>query len=59
MAPPLRQADLLPVDYAVVLAGEIVMGTSDGTRTTIKQGEVVVQLGVLHDWKNETQEWTR
>lgn len=35
------------------------MGTTDGKRTTIKQGSVIVQTGMLHDWKNETNEWVR
>lgn len=46
-------------DYAVVLSGEIMMGTTDGQRTAIKQGEVIVQLGAQHDWTNETGEWCR
>lgn len=48
-----------PTDYAVVLSGTIMMGTTDGTRTPIKQGGVIVQLGAQHDWQNETDEWCR
>lgn len=46
-------------DYAIVMHGEVVMGTSDGKRTSVKAGELIVQLGMLHDWTNETDDWVR
>jgi quercetin dioxygenase-like cupin family protein len=39
------------IDYAVVLAGEIDMEL-DGTTTTLKTGDVLVQRGTIHNWVN-------
>lgn len=41
------------LDYAVVLAGEIVLGLEDGQTVCVKAGEMVVQRGTLHSWTNE------
>ena len=46
-------------DYAVVLTNEITMELEDGTMTTIKAGELVVQRGTVHKWYNKTDENTR
>lgn len=32
---------------------------SDGSITTLKAGDVIVQRGTNHAWKNSTSEWTR
>jgi quercetin dioxygenase-like cupin family protein len=48
------------LDYGVVLEGEIVMELDDGSTTTLKRGDVAVQRGTLHAWRNPHQtEWTR
>ena len=39
------------IDYAVVLAGEIDMEL-EGTAVHLKQGDVLVQRGTLHNWIN-------
>ncbi|MPZ39669.1 MAG: cupin domain-containing protein [Rhizobiales bacterium] len=39
------------VDYAVVLKGEIDM-EMDGTMVHLKQGDVLVQRGTIHNWIN-------
>ena len=39
------------IDYAVVMSGEIDMELDDST-THLKVGDVVVQRGTIHNWKN-------
>jgi quercetin dioxygenase-like cupin family protein len=39
------------IDYAVVMAGEIHMDL-DGTELVLKQGDVLVQRGTIHNWVN-------
>lgn len=41
------------IDYAVVLAGEIDMILDDGVRVTLRQGDLLVQRGTIHDWENK------
>jgi quercetin dioxygenase-like cupin family protein len=43
------------VDYAVVLKGEIDM-EMDGTMVHLKQGDVLVQRGTVHNWINRGTE---
>ena len=40
------------VDYLVVMAGEIDMELDDGVVVHIKQGDVMVQRGTIHNWVN-------
>lgn len=40
------------VDYAVVMAGEIDMELDDGVVVRLKQGDVLVQRGTIHNWVN-------
>jgi quercetin dioxygenase-like cupin family protein len=60
-----RMIDILPgkespmhrtnsIDYGIVLQGEVEMELEDGSKTTIKQGEVIVQRGTNHLWRNTT-----
>jgi mannose-6-phosphate isomerase-like protein (cupin superfamily) len=39
------------IDYAVVISGEIDMDL-DGTEVHLKQGDVLVQRGTVHNWVN-------
>ena len=43
------------VDYAIVLAGAIDM-EMDGTMVHLKQGDVLVQRGTIHNWINRGTE---
>jgi len=43
----------LSLDYCVVLEGEIQLGMEDGTQVNVRKGEMVVQRGTLHSWKNK------
>jgi len=40
------------VDYAVVLAGEIVLDLDGGETTLLGAGDIVVQNGTRHAWRN-------
>ena len=39
------------IDYAVVVSGEITMEL-DGTEVQLRQGDVLVQRGTIHNWVN-------
>jgi quercetin dioxygenase-like cupin family protein len=43
------------VDYAVVIQGEIDMEL-DGETVTLKQGDVLVQRGTVHNWVNRSND---
>ena len=43
------------IDYAVVISGEIDMAL-DGETVTLKQGDVLVQRGTVHNWINNGKE---
>ncbi|MFO1538177.1 MAG: cupin domain-containing protein, partial [Actinomycetota bacterium] len=47
--PGLHATDTL--DLVVVLEGEILLGTADGSETRLRAGETVVQRGAAHRWK--------
>jgi len=40
------------IDYAVVMQGEVDMELRPGTSTRLKAGDVVVQRGTIHNWRN-------
>jgi quercetin dioxygenase-like cupin family protein len=40
------------IDYAVVMSGEIDMELDEGIVVHLKQGDVVVQRGTIHNWVN-------
>jgi mannose-6-phosphate isomerase-like protein (cupin superfamily) len=40
------------VDYAAVLSGEIDMELDDGVSVHLRQGDVLVQRGTIHNWVN-------
>ncbi|KAL6242885.1 hypothetical protein RBB50_009985 [Rhinocladiella similis] len=48
------------LDFGVVLSGQIVMELDDGSKTLMKEGDVAVQRGTMHTWKNPSEtEWAR
>ena len=49
----------LCMDYIILLKGQITMVLDNGTRTTINQGEFVIQNATMHGWDNDTDEWAR
>jgi len=42
------------IDYDVVLEGEITLELDDGKLVELKRGDVVVQHGTRHAWRNRT-----
>lgn len=44
------------VDYAVILRGTLVLELDDGGTTEVHAGDVVVQNGTRHAWRNPTSE---
>ncbi len=44
------------IDYAVVISGEIDMTLDDGVTVHLKQGDVLVQRGTIHNWVNNGTE---
>lgn len=42
------------VDYGIVLQGQIVLELDNGATKTLKPGDVVVQNGTRHAWRNPT-----
>jgi mannose-6-phosphate isomerase-like protein (cupin superfamily) len=50
-APGMHTTDT--VDYDIVLDGEIWLELDDGAEVHLEQGDVVVQCGTLHAWRNK------
>ncbi|MGO7897236.1 cupin domain-containing protein [Rhizobium ruizarguesonis] len=42
------------VDYDIVLDGEVWLELDDGAETLLKQGDIVVQCGTRHAWRNRS-----
>ncbi|HEX9342734.1 MAG TPA: cupin domain-containing protein [Actinomycetota bacterium] len=42
------------VDYQIVLDGELWLELDDGALTHLRQGDVVIQNGTRHGWRNHT-----
>lgn len=48
-APGFHRSDT--IDYGVLLEGELTLELDDGERV-LRQGDVVVQMGTRHAWRN-------
>jgi quercetin dioxygenase-like cupin family protein len=59
----IRVVDMLPggespmhrtnsIDYGIVLSGEVELELDDGVKTVARPGDVVVQRGTIHLWRN-------
>lgn len=66
----LRIIDMLPggcspmhrtssLDYGIVLTGEVELILDDGAITVVKAGEIVIQRGTIHAWRNTTDKVAR
>jgi quercetin dioxygenase-like cupin family protein len=42
------------VDYGIVLTGEIVLELDDGHCTPLSAGDIVIQNGTRHAWRNRS-----
>ncbi|CAA7265836.1 unnamed protein product [Cyclocybe aegerita] len=48
------------LDYNILISGELVLITEDGTEKHIKNpGDTVIQKGAMHAWRNPSQQWAR
>ena len=48
------------LDYGIVLEGEVEMWLDDGTKQVMRRGDVAVQRGTSHGWRNTSEtEWGR
>ncbi|MFK8031335.1 MAG: cupin domain-containing protein [Gammaproteobacteria bacterium] len=63
----IRICDMLPggespmhrtnsLDYGIVISGEVELELDDGVIEVCKQGDVIVQRGTVHLWRNTTNE---
>jgi quercetin dioxygenase-like cupin family protein len=43
------------LDYGIVLSGTLELELDDGVKTTLHPGDVVVQRGTMHLWRNPSQ----
>ena len=41
-------------DYAIVTDGELTLETDDGALTQVRAGDIVVQNGTRHAWRNRS-----
>jgi mannose-6-phosphate isomerase-like protein (cupin superfamily) len=49
-APGMHTTD--SIDYVLVVSGEVTLELDDGERTVLRAGDVVVQNGTRHAWRN-------
>lgn len=42
------------VDYGIVLQGETLLELDDGHRTRLSAGDIVIQNGIRHTWRNHS-----
>jgi quercetin dioxygenase-like cupin family protein len=48
------------LDYGIMLQGELTLTQEDGSKTVLKQGDIVVQRATPHAWRNNSKtEWAR
>lgn len=48
------------LDYGIVLEGEMIIDLDDGSSTHLKRGDIVIQRGTMHAWRNASStQWAR
>lgn len=47
------------LDYGVVIEGEMDMILDSGEAVTLKKGDVCIQRGTMHQWRNSGKTWNR
>lgn len=47
------------IDYCIVMSGQIDLDFDDGSTTTLRAGDVIVQLATNHAWSNRGAEPTK
>lgn len=51
-ASPMHRTNSL--DYGIVLSGQVELELDDGVRTTCGPGDIIVQRGTMHLWRNRS-----
>lgn len=46
-------------DYVVLHSGELELGLSDSTWKTFRPGDLLINVGAAHAWRNKTDKWPR
>ena len=46
----------IPIDYGVVVRGEMTLELDDGQKVHLRQGDCIVQNGTRHRWRNPLPE---
>lgn len=49
----------ISLDYVVVLKGTLALTLDDGSKTTVSEGDVVIQQATMHGWDNDSDNWAR
>jgi mannose-6-phosphate isomerase-like protein (cupin superfamily) len=44
------------IDYVLVVAGEVTLELDDGEQTVVRAGDVIIQNGTRHAWRNQGTE---
>lgn len=52
-ASPMHRTD--SIDYGIILAGHVELDLEDGARTLLGPGDIVVQRGTIHAWRNPSE----
>ena len=47
------------LDYAIVLEGELELELDNGEKTTVKAGDVAIQRGTIHTWRNASDKMSK
>jgi len=47
------------LDYNIIISGTLLSLTEDGKETLLEAGDVIVQRGCMHSWKNPGPDWVR
>lgn len=47
------------LDYAIIVKGQLTLILDDNKRAVLHPGDVAIQRGTIHSWKNEGTEWVR
>lgn len=48
------------LDYGIVISGHIELELDDGSTTLLGPGDIIVQRGTIHSWRNPSEtEWAR
>lgn len=43
------------LDYGIVLSGQLELEVDDGAQPLLGQGDIVIQRGTIHLWRNPSQ----